>query len=796
MGKKFFRFIVWGTAVWLLGITVGLSQQLPARLHGTVQATDGSTVAGATVQLEDGRTLVTDEKGRFSVSGIAGSEVSISIYAVGFKTLRRSLQVETAGEWREVFTLTGDMRMLDVAEIFGYSKVDEINKSAYNVTAVDARKLHSLSTDVGQVLNRVSGVKIREAGGMGSQTAISLNGYSGNQVKLFIDGLPMDQYGSSFQLNNIPINYIERVEVYKGVVPVWLGGDALGGAINLVKSTRTGSFLETSYSLGSFNTHRLTLNAGLIRKNGFTVELNSYANYSDNKYWVDVDVVPDINTGVTIRDRVRRFHDQYKNYFVGLNVGISNKPWADQLLLGMNIGENHADIQTGNRMPEVYGARFREGMLVQPTLLYRKDDFLLQGLDVTLRGSFNFGEEKSVDTVYRRYNWYGESVPKGVNSWDAGGERTQEFYRYRNHNGNAVLNLKYQMSSAHALVLNSTFTSSNRTGLNELQPDNDFYKQPKMTQKNILGLGYAYQPSARWSANLFAKHFFQHVKAYSVYNDVYSNASNNRNHFGFGAAASYQPTPHTQFKLSYEKAYRVPELNELFGDVINLEANPDLKPEGSHNLNLGASHYIRFGEKSALNLNGGVAYRYASDFIRYVLSAVNFDGVIRQVAQNQRDVSNLGFDAEIRYTFDNRLLVGGNATYQNLRNRTKYETSSTDVSIFYKDRLPNIPYLFGSADIGYRWQNVFMKQSNLTVSYSLFYVHAYYLRWPSAGASGKEMIPKQLAHDLYVNYSLKGGRYHIGLEGRNLTDELLYDNYMLQKPSRNFSIKFMYSISN
>src|SRR5690606_16038199 len=130
---------------------------------------------------------------------------------------------------------------------------------AFNVTAVDARKLHNSSMDVGQLLNRVSGVKIKESGGMGSRAALSLNGFSGNQVKVFLDGLPIDNYGSSFQLNNIPINYIDHIEVYKGVVPVWLGGDALGGAINLVKNTNPMSYLDASYSYGSFNTHRVNI---------------------------------------------------------------------------------------------------------------------------------------------------------------------------------------------------------------------------------------------------------------------------------------------------------------------------------------------------------------------------------------------------------------------------------------------------------------------------------------------------------------------------------------------------------
>src|SRR5690606_17031501 len=133
---------------------------------------------------------------------------------------------------------------------------------------------------------------------------------------------------------------------------VWLGGDALGGAINLVRTNRVGKYIDVSYSFGSFQTHKVNLNAGITTENGFSVELAAYKNNSKNNYWVLVDVVPDINSGVTIEDKVRRFHDQYNNDFFNLNLGVRNKSWADHLLFGFNFGDNRADIQTGNRMAE------------------------------------------------------------------------------------------------------------------------------------------------------------------------------------------------------------------------------------------------------------------------------------------------------------------------------------------------------------------------------------------------------------------------------------------------------------
>jgi len=90
-----------------------------------------------------------------------------------------------------------------------------------------------------------------------------------------LDGVPMEGFGSSFQINNIPINMAERIEIYKEVVPIDFGSDALGGAINIVTSKRRSSFLDASASYGSFGTVKSYVNAGYTSKSGFTVDLNA-----------------------------------------------------------------------------------------------------------------------------------------------------------------------------------------------------------------------------------------------------------------------------------------------------------------------------------------------------------------------------------------------------------------------------------------------------------------------------------------------------------------------------------------
>ncbi|MGY0039563.1 hypothetical protein [Pedobacter sp. NJ-S-72] len=81
-------------------------------------------------------------------------------------------------------------------------------------------------------------------------------------------------------------------------------------------------------------------------------------------------------------------------------------------LVGITLGQNKADIQVGNRMEDVFGARWKSGNTIQPTLKYVKRDLFVKGLDLRVNGNFNFGEERSVDVVPRTFTWDGSSVPR------------------------------------------------------------------------------------------------------------------------------------------------------------------------------------------------------------------------------------------------------------------------------------------------------------------------------------------------------------------------------------------------
>ena len=275
---------------------------------------------------------------------------------MGYKTIEKKVVLRRGERIKMNFTITPDVKELSEV-VISTSGVNRVNKSAFNAVAIDATKLHNSTQDLASALTKVPGVKLRESGGVGSDMNLSLDGMSGKNIKLFIDGVPQDGVGGSFSLNNIPINFAERIEVYRGVVPVGFGTDALGGVINIVTGNKRRTFVDASYSYGSFNTHKSYVNVGHTADNGFTFEINAFQNYSDNNYWIDTpvehyDEVVDEDGWVSGWDsekieRVKRFHDTYHNEAVVGKVGLVNKPFADRLMLTFTYSQNDKEIQNG-----------------------------------------------------------------------------------------------------------------------------------------------------------------------------------------------------------------------------------------------------------------------------------------------------------------------------------------------------------------------------------------------------------------------------------------------------------------
>lgn len=669
---------------------------------------------------------------------------------------------------------------------------NRIRRSAFSAQTVETRSLLNTTRSLSEALGKTAGLKLRETGGVGSEMQLSLDGLSGKHVKVFIDGVPQEGTAQSFGLQNIPAGYAERIEIYKGVVPVQFGTDAMGGVINIVtRKQRKPWHAEASYSYGSFNTHRWNANFGHRLRDGWFYELRAFQNYSDNNYKVDVHV-EDFATGSINKKktaRVERFHDAYRNEaFIG-KVGIQDRSWADRLLFSLTYSQMKKEIQNGVRQDIVYGDKHQRAHSWSPQLEWTKHN-LVRGLDLQATLNYSHNVTTHIDTASVRYNWLGQQ--QRLNS---PGEQSLQHTRATNRILRANATATYRLSPHHTLTLNH-LTSVFRRG-NESLLTTEAVADPidRRTTKHVTGLQYRFLPSEHWNVIAFGKHYAQHVSGPMAVNtnaDDYEKISKQMDAWGYGAAATWFVTRGLQAKLSYEKAYRLPTIEEMFGDGDLEMGDIGIQPESSHNVNLSLNYQHRWG-KHRLQAEVGGVIRDTRDYIQRNIADLS-GGKQAATYINYGKVFTRGYNVSLRYSLGRWLSLGGNFTHMEVLDNMPTALGSSAENLVYRHQMPNLPYLFADSDATLTWDNCLRKGNTLSLTYDNQYLHSFSYYSSKIGNNQDEyIVPSQLSHNLTLSYSI-GQRYHFTVECRNFTDEALYDNFSLQKPGRAFYGKVRVSL--
>ena len=769
--------------MFYLCVGVLYAQQV-ATVKGRISAGE-EPIVGAVVQLKElKKYAVADAQGNFSLLvPYRKAPYTFTIESMGYKTQEQTLIVAqpvvvlNVAMEEEITALTG-------ITVEAITPIKQVEKSAYNVAAIDATKLTHLNSNAADMLAKASGVKVRETGGVGAESQINLNGFTGQHVRTFVDGVPISR-ASSFQIGNIPTELIDRIEIYKGVVPVTFGSDALGGAVNIVTRRSNAQYANLSYTFGSFNTHKSTLNVGAPLTDNIGIELNAYQNYSDNSYKVLTHYL-DLTKGIYSKDRqwFKRFHDRYHNEVIIGKVNIFKEPWADKLSFSLNYNQEYKQIQNANLMQIVFGGKYQTSYTYSTGIEYEKKN-LLEGLSLSVTGRYDLTTTNVVDEENRIYSWDGSYRIKPTK-----GEAMYQNTVFEGKTAYVAAHLDYWLSEKHFLQLTHTFSHYYRLTKSQLftpfSSDADF--MDRINQKNITGLSYKYVPNDQWTVLAFGKYYAAKVTGPAVvsghgYLSVYEDHTERTNALGVGVGSSYEFSKELLAKLSYEKSYRLPNDRELFGDGdLEIGAN-QLRPEHSENLNVNLSWQPETNGH-ALLAEGGFALRYIQD---YIIRNVASTGAA--TSKNHGKVLTLGGDFTLRYFYQKTFSVGGNLSYMDMRNRERKNTNGAD-SVTYGDRVPNMPYLFGSADATYTFDSLLTQDDGLTLGYNLVYTHEFFLSWQSEGA--KITVPTQLSHDLSLTYTAPRNKYTLSVEVKNFTDALLYDNYSLQKAGRAFYVKASY----
>lgn len=634
----------------------------------------------------------------------------------------------------------------------GHSEAERLRRSAEAVQVVDTKEAKRRSQDLGEVLARTQGVAVQRSSGLGSETRISLNGLTDDQIRFFLDGVPLEFMGYPLGIANVPVNLVDQIEIYRGVVPIRFGADALGGAINLESdhNVQPGAHGAASFQAGSFGTYRTTVNGHYLEKpTGWLTRVAAFLDVAENDYPMDIQV-PD-SSGQEVDARVYRFHDAYQARGINAEAGFVNKPWAKRLTVKGFVSDHDKEIQhnplmTFNPYGDVEYGQTTAGAVV------RYDNVFLKQLELNTVAGYAYEQTSYDDFGECVYDWFGQCIRDRVQPGERVG-RAQE-QDYWEHNLYGRVNLEWLARPEHSFHLSVSPTYTERSGT-EHRLANPEARDPLSAERKLGGVvtGIAYHAQfleKRLENQLFFKDYFQALRS----EDPMSNGKDFRrqdrttHRVGFGDSLRHTFLEWLYAKASYEWATRLPRADEIFGNAFPVSPNLYLKPESSHNVNLGVtvdSLSTSIGELRA-DVNGFL--RDVHDLIR-IVGNDDFASY-----QNVQDARSLGVETALGWTSVGKYVaLDGNATYVDFRN-----TSQDGPDAAYEgDRIPNRPYFFATGSARFQLSDVATPQDEISLTWTSRYVHSFLRGWESIGID-KPVVPEQLLHSLDLTYFVQGDR--------------------------------------
>lgn len=769
-------------------------------INGQVVDEANLAISGVSVELS-GRTTyrqMTDADGHFVFTNLPRGEYTLTISHIGYQPNGRTLTLA-----HEDITLTIEMlaqsTALEGITVTGKTETQLVREQAIRAVVVDTREVAEQPVTLAELMNRSPGVRIRQSGGLGSRPDISLNGFQGRSVRYFKDGIPLSYLGMGYGIHNIPVNTLERVEIYKGVLPVELGADALGGAVDLITRKKVGNHLHASYEIASFNTHRFSVNTHADMGKGWYSSVEAFYNYAKNNYDATV-MVTDPDTRNQREEVVELFHNAYHGLYGAGSIGIKDKPWAKDLSFTLAYFDTHRQQQHPALMTDPYGAITGRQSSLIPSFNYHVDllDDRLTIKQFVAMNTLNFN---TIDTAKGYYDWYGNFTPVSGRLGE-GARPSLSDVDIRQLTSRTYASWK--LSDRHRLGINYVYTNSKRQGQDLYGPrfsgtNIDILSIPTYYNKQVLGLDWTGHITEQLTFSLMGKGYRYESRGTEAWANrpinVDEEVTTTKSYGGIAGSLKYQYKPNTFLRFSSEYAYRLPESDELFGDAIWVVPNFSLDPERSLNFNLG---YSNREHKVHYELN--TFYRETSGLILLVPTIAPYAQY-----RNINNVRGFGVEADVSAPLTRNLQATANFTWQSLR---LFGFTSPQDLWRNGTRLQNTPFFFTNIGLLGNF-TPFANGGNLSAYLNYNFVREFYLQtiskeaepdgllglWGHSTVESAVVIPNQHLVSGGANYRFGKNQYTVGVEVKNILDNKLYDYFRVQRAGRSFHLKLTYQIS-
>ena len=750
-----------------------------------IDAENGNSIEFATIQWKNSNApaytngTTTDNKGIARLSAPSNQKLMLMVSFVGYQTI-----IDTIITNRKYYTLKLFPEPIDLADvvIVGKTRAQVLRESPEAVSVIDAKELQGRSISLETVLNKTIGLKVGQTGGLGSSSRIIVHGLEGNRIQILWDGIPMSNSDGAFSLDEIPIDIIERIEVYKSIIPARFGCDGLGGAINIVTKEFSTDYLDASYEFGSYQTHKGSVfSRKNFPKSGILIGMGGYYTTAKNDYSFRVPERENL--------LVKRDHDRFQSYMLKGKIAFT-KLWFDEISTEFGYYNRFNEIQ--GILKNIQHAENQSGMFMLENKLI-KSGILNDRLNLESHLSLSHMTNNFVDIAQVNYDFEGNIYPSPNGMGETG--EVPHNSNDKSLEINERINFDYKLSANQSLNLNTLINYAQR------QPNDDIASQhagfviggfPSKKTSVISGLTWDTKLFDRKLTNMFsAKYFHLHseIEDLTSYEMIEApkKKNNTTSQIGWIEAMKYEAFRGFHLKASYQRAIRLPNSQELFGDGIITFPAAGLKPEKSHNFNLGFlidKNDMLGLSRLQFEVNG--FYMQVSDMIKLMKQHMAAGYV------NAEKVHIKGIETELKLDITPTVYVYGNLTYQDLRDVLNYLPGTQAPNPTKGLRRPNIPYLFANFGAEYHRDQLF-KNWHIKAFWDGKFTEEFFYFWELTELQ-KRRIPRSFVNDIGLLLTYKN-KYSVALECHNMMNKEVWDQFRQPLAGRTFHLKFRYVFS-
>lgn len=619
------------------------------------------------------------------------------------------------------------------------------------ITTIPAESFEETLTSVPEVLEKTAGITVRKYGGLGSYSTASIRGSSAEQVAVFIDGVPLNRGKSGVvNLATIPLNSVEKIDVYRGVAPLRFRSGAVGGVINIV-TKKSGRYKahQVGASYGSYDTYNLNAaTSGKLKNTGYRLMGDLSGTEGDFSFRDDNGTR--INTADD--ETVHRRNNDYQSYNLqgNLDQQFSDAAKADISATFFHkeegvpgLGYYQSDSASLETTRQLYSAGLGSDSLLAERLA-------AEGRLYLIREETHFEDPQ---------NEIGTGHQDAANDQLGWGLDTYLSYDWGD----------YQTLGLLAAFQQERFESDDP--LATVNPNGD----PQRRDIYTLGLSdeaYLFGERVVITPQLLYTYLHHDFGGNLPFTNGEIEAPDDTDYLSPQIGARVALTDTLLLKANLGRYYRFPNFSELFGDRGGVVGTPDLEPEESVNTDIGLAY-----RRPKLN-PAGLPIR------NLFLEAVYFhrivDDIILMVQNSQRTTRAINIDSarlqglELTWGLGigEHLRLAGNYTYQDTENTS------------------DIPYYNGNELPGRPEHKVFQRVELFNTLAKLFYEY-HYLSSNYIDPANIDEVDSRNIHNLGLTlYPLEG--LSLTLEAKNLSDQQISDVLGYPLPGRSYLASVLY----